>query len=110
MENDNLEWRQSYSYRKSVITDGIVVGKDKLDRYTKYDFDIGVTMKSSSNKESMWSTVIDKEEIVTTTTMNPCNNVLSPKATVFSKALKILVLYQLKMRYQMKKVTKTMKI
>ena len=72
----------------SGIIDRIIIGKDKLDRYTNYDSDIGVTMQSISNKEVMWSKVIGNEEIETTSTMNTRNNMLSPKATVFfSKTL-----------------------
>ena len=47
------------NYNKVTVTEnwgftyGIVAGKDKLDRYTNYDFEIGVTMKSASNKEVM---------------------------------------------------------
>ena len=106
-----LEWWQSYSYQNSGSIDRIIIVKNKLDIYTNYDSDIGVTMQSISNKEVMWSKVIGNEEIETTSTMNTRNNMLSPKATVFfPKHYKILVSYQLKMSYQFKIVIKLMKI
>ena len=43
-------------------------------------------MQSTSNKEAMWSKVVDNEVIETTSTMNTRNNMLSPKVTAFSKA------------------------
>ena len=49
--------------------------------------DIVVTMQSTPNKEAIWSKVVDNEEIERTPTMNTRNNMLSPKATAFSKAL-----------------------
>ena len=58
----------------------------------------------------MWSKVVDNEESETTSIMNTCINILSPRASAFSKVLQILVSYQLKMSYQMKIVTKLMKI
>ena len=69
------------------MTDGIDVGKDKLDRHTNYDLDIGLTMQYTSNKETMQSKVIDNEESETTSTMNTRNKMLSQKATTFSKVL-----------------------
>lgn len=35
------------------ITNGIVVGKDKLDKHTNYDLDVRLTMLYTSNKETM---------------------------------------------------------
>ena len=84
--------------------------KDKVDRYTNYDLDIEVTLQFTSNKELMWSKVVDNEESETTSIMNTRINILLPRALAFSKVLQILVSYQLKVSYQMKIVTKLMKI
>ena len=71
----------------SGITGGIIVGKETLDRYTNYDLEIGVTITCTSNKDAVWSNIINEKVIETVSTMNPCNTILSPKATDFSKAL-----------------------
>ena len=63
-------------------------------------------MQSKFKKEAMWYKVEENKEIETSSTTNTRNNMLSPKATAFSKVLQdIDIIPKENEVYQTKKVT-----
>ena len=90
---------------KSGITDGIIIGKDKLDRYGNYDLKIVVTMQSTSKKEQCGIKLKKMKKLKQHQQLILVTICYHQKQLFFQKNYKILVSYQKKIRYQTKKVT-----